>query len=295
MTTTKDLNALTQEYADKIKNACTTWEAWQADTSNENARENVMYKFSDLYSDISDLAKTQKALPAENEDPLIQMYSEDENNETNNKKAIAKELENLAAEILTLDTPASKLTGAVFITCAERIKFLDENKENANEANFIKFCEGIYNIWSGNMEQEQSETHDKEINQDILTYEPVNAFSGNHYKGKNKDILLQAAIKLNGLSETRWCTFNQANAEGFRIKRGSHGTTIFSSTYKFVRVEGEAKPVRELITERYKVFHFSQVEEFNPELHAIPTVTIKAPENFQQEIQNIEVAQEIPF
>lgn len=54
---------------------------------------------------------------------------------------------------------------------------------------------------------------------------PKNAMTGNAYTGINNFSLQLTALD-KGYSDSRWCTFNQAKAKGYKVKQGEHGTKI---------------------------------------------------------------------
>lgn len=58
-----------------------------------------------------------------------------------------------------------------------------------------------------------------------MAWQPVNISSGKEYHGVNRMWLSYVAQK-NGYNDYRWCTFNQANENGFRIRRGEKGTKV---------------------------------------------------------------------
>ena len=59
---------------------------------------------------------------------------------------------------------------------------------------------------------------------------PKNALSGKTYKGVNRMLLAFGAM-MKGYSDSRWCTFKQANENGWKIKKGEKGTPIEFWTY----------------------------------------------------------------
>ena len=59
---------------------------------------------------------------------------------------------------------------------------------------------------------------------------PKNALSGKPYKGVNRMLLAFWAM-MKGYSDSRWCTFKQANENGWKIKKGEKGTPIEFWTY----------------------------------------------------------------
>lgn len=101
---------------------------------------------------------------------------------------------------------------------------------------------------------------------------PQNPVSNLYYKGGNRVRLMNAAIE-NEYTDPRWCTFKQAQANDWKIKKGSKGVLlekwIFSKTEtqtdengKKIKVEVQLKnPVVNYFT----VFNGSQIENI-PEL-----------------------------
>lgn len=55
---------------------------------------------------------------------------------------------------------------------------------------------------------------------------PLNAVTNQPYQGMNSFNLMMRSMEL-GLTDPRWCTFNQANKEGWRIKKGSKSSKIY--------------------------------------------------------------------
>lgn len=96
---------------------------------------------------------------------------------------------------------------------------------------------------------------------------PVNAVTGKPYRGINNFWLLLNQPD----SDPRWCTFKQAQQNEWKIRRGSHGTTIekwlVAAKAKEIDVDGETTTVEEtrLTVRFYTVFHASQIEGM-PEL-----------------------------
>ena len=93
---------------------------------------------------------------------------------------------------------------------------------------------------------------------------PRNPVSGTVYKGVNR-----LNLALSGYDDPRWMTLKQANDAGYRIKKGSHSTTIVF--YQFTREEdkrdedgkpvlgGDGKPEKETVRLERPVIRFSQV------------------------------------
>lgn len=102
---------------------------------------------------------------------------------------------------------------------------------------------------------------------------PLNATTGRPYRGGNSFWLMLKAQNL-GSDDPRWCTFKQAEAAGWKIKKGSKGTSV--EYWQFDKEEkrdnpttGETEKIRvKLDPPRVfyaTVFHASQVEGM-PEL-----------------------------
>ena len=103
---------------------------------------------------------------------------------------------------------------------------------------------------------------------------PINAATGKRYRGIN-----QFWLTLNQPdNDPRWCTFKQAQDNGWKICKGSHGTTVEKwlvvEKSKEIDIDGEVATLEEkqLVVRFYTVFHASQVEGM-PEL-ARPSVDI---------------------
>ncbi len=96
---------------------------------------------------------------------------------------------------------------------------------------------------------------------------PVNATTGTRYKGINH-ILLMASDLAMETGDPRWCTFQQAKAKGWNVKKGSLSETVFF--YKKITIDG--KPSKDEneddsaekrtipILKAFPVFHASQIE-----------------------------------
>jgi antirestriction protein ArdC len=81
--------------------------------------------------------------------------------------------------------------------------------------------------------------------------QPRNAFTGKEYSGDNQ-------FKLTGADE--WATFLQWHANGFKIRKGEHGTTIsrYILDEKKDKKTGQTKEVEAI--RKYTVFNRGQVE-----------------------------------
>lgn len=96
---------------------------------------------------------------------------------------------------------------------------------------------------------------------------PINAVTGKKYRGINNFWLMLNQPD----SDPRWCTFKQAQAHDWKIRKGSHGTTVEKwlvvEKSKEIDVGGEIATLEEkqLVVRFYTVFHASQIEGI-PEL-----------------------------
>ncbi|MGC9217329.1 ArdC family protein, partial [Acidithiobacillus sp.] len=105
---------------------------------------------------------------------------------------------------------------------------------------------------------------------------PVNAITGKPYNGVNRQNLMMFSPDL---SDPRWCTYKQAQEQGWQVRKGSTGLTIEKwSDYEHRRTEEEVAIIRKEVgpgaeiapTERrlgvryYTVFHASQMEGIPP-------------------------------
>jgi antirestriction protein ArdC len=96
-----------------------------------------------------------------------------------------------------------------------------------------------------------------------LTERPYNAVTKRAYSGCNVLLLMFKSKALSSSPDPRWCTFLQAQENGWKIKAGSKGTTV--EVWKWTDKEiGENETVasksRKPAVFYYRVFHASQVE-----------------------------------
>lgn len=96
---------------------------------------------------------------------------------------------------------------------------------------------------------------------------PINAVTGKRYRGINNFWLMLHQPD----GDPRWCTFKQAQDQGWKIRKGSHGVTIEKwvvvEKSKEIDVNGDSAILEEkhLAVRYYTVFHASQVDGI-PEL-----------------------------
>ena len=97
---------------------------------------------------------------------------------------------------------------------------------------------------------------------------PHNAATGRAYRGGNAVWLMTQAMEFDS-TDPRWCTFNQAVAEGWKVRKGSKGTTV--EYWKFEGREEREDLVsgqKQMVTVKLStprvfyatVFHASQLE-----------------------------------
>lgn len=99
----------------------------------------------------------------------------------------------------------------------------------------------------------------------------INAVTGKRYRGINNFWLMlnQPA------GDPRWCTFKQAQDQGWKILKGSHGTTVEKwmviDTSKDIDVDGDKATLDEkkLVAKLYTVFHATQIDGI-PGLELLP-------------------------
>ena len=104
---------------------------------------------------------------------------------------------------------------------------------------------------------------------------PVNAASGRRYNGVNFFHLAISGMMIDGGKDPRWCTFEQAQEKGWRIKKGSKGTHIefwkltptpeTDREGKLVLDENGKIQMKEVpLVRNYVVFHASQIDGIEP-------------------------------
>ena len=122
---------------------------------------------------------------------------------------------------------------------------------------------------------------------------PQNPVTGKPYKGGNSIQLLIAASKMGQGEDPRWCTYKQAQAEGWQVKKGAKAQTI--QYWKWDREEKRPNPVTgksETVTVKLEVpsafyasvFHASQID-------GIPAY--EAPTVAREEWETVELAEKI--
>lgn len=94
---------------------------------------------------------------------------------------------------------------------------------------------------------------------------PINAITGKPYRGVNRE-LLSTFGPSNG--DGRYCTYKQAEAQGWQVRKGEHGFPIEKwSTYEKQVVNketGEVTNEQKMGVRYYTVFHTSQIDGIPP-------------------------------
>jgi antirestriction protein ArdC len=96
---------------------------------------------------------------------------------------------------------------------------------------------------------------------------PVNAATGHRYRGVNLFVLGMSPLAMMS-SDPRWCSYRQAVARGWQVRKGAKATPVFF--YKPIEIaegEGECETRRIPILKVFSVFHASQIDGV-PELSA---------------------------
>ena len=91
---------------------------------------------------------------------------------------------------------------------------------------------------------------------------PVNAASGHRYRGVNLFVLGMSPLAF-ASGDPRWCSYRQALARGWQVRRGEKATPVYF--YKPIEIadktsEGEGETRRVPILRVFSVFHASQID-----------------------------------
>lgn len=107
---------------------------------------------------------------------------------------------------------------------------------------------------------------------------PQNAVTGRAYRGIN-NLYLSLIAEERGYTDPRWCTFNQANDKGWRVKKGEHSTPVeywakydpaqkkllsWSEAEQLLRDDPEAAQRLELRCYFARVFNAAQIKGIPP-------------------------------
>lgn len=110
---------------------------------------------------------------------------------------------------------------------------------------------------------------------------PVNAATGHRYRGINLLVLGMSPLAI-GSNDPRWCSYRQALARGWQVRKGEKATPVYF--YKPIEIEdrtdsGDRETRRIPILRTFSVFHASQIEGI-PAL-APPVATKTVPERIE--------------
>jgi antirestriction protein ArdC len=113
---------------------------------------------------------------------------------------------------------------------------------------------------------------------------PVNAVTGHRYRGVNLFVLGMSPLAIMS-GDPRWCSYRQAAARGWQVRKGEKATPVYF--YKPIEVEdsaadnGETRRIPMLRV--FSVFHTSQID-------GVPALALPAPKKTVPErIQDVEV------
>lgn len=97
-----------------------------------------------------------------------------------------------------------------------------------------------------------------------------NAITGRHYRGMNV-LLLNISSMVNGYTDPRWLTYNNAESKGGNVKKGEKGTQVifwkFNTYDDGTKSDGTTRTKTIPFARAYTVFNVAQCENLNlPEL-----------------------------
>ena len=88
---------------------------------------------------------------------------------------------------------------------------------------------------------------------------PTNLVTGRLYSGSNI-LLLWMTATLRGYSSLQFCTYNQANAMGARVKKDEKSTPVIFTKHVLKKDEASGEDKAKTVVKTYSVFHVSQLE-----------------------------------
>jgi antirestriction protein ArdC len=121
---------------------------------------------------------------------------------------------------------------------------------------------------------------------------PINAVTGKRYRGINNFWLMLNQPD----SDPRWCTFKQAQDNEWKIRKGSHGTTVEKwlvvEKSKEIRVDGEVATLdeKQLIVRFYTVFHASQIEGIPELVKPAAEISLEPDPRVSEILKNMDVS-----
>lgn len=102
--------------------------------------------------------------------------------------------------------------------------------------------------------------------------QPVNGVTGRPYSGFNV-----LNLSMRGYEDPRWCTFDQAAKQGWRVRKGEKGTSILLVQTRYQdtgRLDAEGEPVMRPypLLIGHRVFNFGQLDGPAPLVQAAPSL-----------------------
>ena len=99
---------------------------------------------------------------------------------------------------------------------------------------------------------------------------PRNAATNDHYHGVNV-LVLGMDMRAFQTGDPRWCTYKQAQDQGWQVRRGEKSTTVFFYKRHQVEDENAKHGTRTIpVLKTFNVFHASQLDGIPP--YAAPTI-----------------------
>ena len=105
---------------------------------------------------------------------------------------------------------------------------------------------------------------------------PVNAATGHRYRGINLFVLGMSPLAF-ASNDPRWCSYRQAAARGWQVRRGEKATPVYF--YKPIEIEdqttdGGRETRRIPMLRMFSVFHASQIDGIPALAPAVATKTV---------------------
>ena len=122
---------------------------------------------------------------------------------------------------------------------------------------------------------------------------PVNAATGHRYRGINLFVLGMSPLAF-ASDDPRWCSYRQASARGWQVRRGEKATPVYF--YKPIEIEDDAadggRETRRIpILRTFSVFHASQIDGIPP---LAPRVAAKTVPERIEDVEIIVQASGVP-
>lgn len=97
---------------------------------------------------------------------------------------------------------------------------------------------------------------------------PINAITGKPYRGVNRELLMTFGP---GDGDGRYCTYKQAEAQGWQVRKGEHGLPIEKwmsyekeTVSEAPEIKGQAVKEQRMAVRYHTVFHASQIDGIPP-------------------------------